>query len=165
MTLGFQYSDSSGIAAYGAGVYTVDGNITLVNSRVNSNSILSNGSESFVTDSFGGGIYSAHGDVTLINSEVSDNPVDSEDFDPGIFPATARAWGGRIYNGSRNTRLINSLVSHNTVSAKTDSYDSTSDAREGVYGNTVLENSVLWGNKEIENVNGIIATDFNEHES
>lgn len=160
--------------AYGAGVYTEDGNITLINSSIKNNTVsiasAANlyGHESTISDGRGGGIYTMFGDVTLINSEVSDNLIDSSSvtFSQTEFPAIAISWGGGIYSENGSTHLINSLVNHNTVSALTQSSYSYSDARGGIYGNTVLDNSILWGNMEIEIVNDVTVTEtFSEQES
>jgi len=170
------YGNGSGTVqsiSYGAGVYTESGNITLINSYVKNNTIRSNSKangpvtfESSLAVARGGGVATIGGEVTLINSEVSDNlTISKAESDPS-FTSFAQSWGGGIYNESGSTHLINSLVSHNTVSASTQSSYFFSDARGGIYGNTVLDNSILWGNMDIEIVNDVTVTEtFNEHES
>ncbi|MGJ8663654.1 MAG: hypothetical protein ACSHWU_08385 [Marinicella sp.] len=159
-------STSSGTFAFrsiagGGGIYGT-ANITLINSLVSYNAVsafASNASTSDYSYSTGGGIH-GEGNITLTNSLVMHNMVASG------YGYYSNSFGGGIFGGDNSTiELINSQVSKNTAS--TDSGFTLNSNGGGVYGSdfTVLHNSILWGNRELEKVSGVVQTDgFNEHE-
>ncbi|TVZ57254.1 hypothetical protein OD91_2572 [Lutibacter sp. Hel_I_33_5] len=138
--------------AYGGGIYGT--NITVTNSQITHNSTLTfvdSAQSNF--NSFGGGIYGTN--ITVINSKVASNNAFSSMAGSGINVSDSSRGGG-IY-GAATITLTNSLVTNNSVASVLYFFGG------GVYGTTILQNSILWDNtkREFSNANFIPS----EHES
>ncbi len=144
------------------GIYSVSGNVTLVESTLSGNEVLA--STSFAN---GGGIVTSSGDITLVNSTVNNNRSRSESFiaeGGGLFSndgviyvvnsliyanqaatdslSSSGASGGGVRNNNGSVHLINSAVVNNTALSF-----SSSSSGGGVAATDInMQNSLLWDN-------------------
>ncbi len=139
------------------GIYSVSGNVTLVESTLSGNEVLA--SMSFAN---GGGIVTSNGDITLVNSTVNNNRSRSESF---------IAEGGGLFSNDGVIYVVNSLIYANQ--AATDSLSSSGASGGGVRnnnGSVHLINSAVVNNTALSfsspsSSGGVAATDINMQNS
>ena len=123
--------------ANGGGIFTDNGSVILINSQVNNNSTNSSAQFGSIMSntSWGGGIYTTSGSITIINSQVNNNTCVND---------RKNSEGGGIFRSlnSGEITLINSTVIGNSISSIAPGFVNGG----GIYGQTNLQNSILWGN-------------------
>ena len=124
----------------GGGIYNLFGTLTIINSTISGNAVLTDGGNSF-NFSRGGGIYN-RATLKLANSTISGNSVS------GSGSGDNSGEGGGIYNDSSGVATIsNSTISNNTASASGGSNDMGRGG--GIYnnsGNAMVRNVIMAGN-------------------